>query len=142
MRTKAVDLYRYKGVLAVKGMDKKFVFQGVHMLFDGNFSATKWEKGEKRENTFVFIGKNIDKKSLGEGFMRCIVDPKDPLRFKKGDLVQANVSAGWVDGKILRTWNDGPTDGNPYRIELQDADKSNVWGPVDDENVVRARPSS
>ena len=33
MREKGQDLFRYKGVLAVKGMDQKFVFQGVHMLF-------------------------------------------------------------------------------------------------------------
>ena len=38
MREKSEDLFRYKGVLAVKGMDEKYVFQGVHMLFGGNFS--------------------------------------------------------------------------------------------------------
>ena len=32
------DLYRYKGVISVKGMDKRFVFQGVHMLFGGDFT--------------------------------------------------------------------------------------------------------
>ena len=46
--TKAEDLFRYKGVLAVKGMDKKFVFQGVHMLFGGSFSEDigLWKEGE------------------------------------------------------------------------------------------------
>merc|ERR1719506_1147855 len=58
MQTKGQSLYRYKGVLAVKGMQQKFVFQGVHMLFSGNFADTEWEAGEKRENCFVFIGKN------------------------------------------------------------------------------------
>ena len=38
MRDKSEDLFRYKGVLAVKGMEEKYVFQGVHMLFGGNFS--------------------------------------------------------------------------------------------------------
>ena len=49
-KTKAEDLFRYKGVLAVKGMDKKFVFQGVHMLFGGNFSEEigLWKEGKKR----------------------------------------------------------------------------------------------
>ena len=45
---KGEDLFRYKGVLAVKGMDQKFVFQGVHMLFGGGFSSEvpPWKEGE------------------------------------------------------------------------------------------------
>ena len=34
---KATDLFRYKGVINVIGMDSPYVFQGVHMLFTGNF---------------------------------------------------------------------------------------------------------
>lgn len=47
IREKAVDYFRYKGVCAVKGMDRKFVFQGVHMLFSGGFdkSVAKWQEG-------------------------------------------------------------------------------------------------
>jgi G3E family GTPase len=37
MKEKGNDLYRYKGILSVAGKDEKFVFQGVHMLFDGAF---------------------------------------------------------------------------------------------------------
>jgi len=142
MQTKGTDLYRYKGVLAVKGMSQKFVFQGVHMLFSGNFAETEWEAGEKRENCFVFIGKNIDKKELTAGFMDCVVTK--PLRFKVGDLVQANLGDGYYDGKIVKTWDSGNTDGNPYRIELTQAPKEgvNVWGPVDDDMLVRARDPS
>ena len=57
MQTKAEDLFRYKGVLAVKGMDQKFVFQGVHMLFGGDFSNEigLWKDGDDRECRFVFI---------------------------------------------------------------------------------------
>merc|ERR1712127_836293 len=54
------DLYRYKGVIAVKGMERKFVFQGVGMMFSGNFGDVVWKKTERRENRFVFIGKNLD----------------------------------------------------------------------------------
>merc|ERR1740121_1977036 len=89
MRTKATDLFRYKGVLAVKGMDLKFVFQGVHMMFDGNFSTNMWKKDEKRECRFVFIGRNLDKEALIAGVMACKVEGE--LRFKPGDLVEANV---------------------------------------------------
>ena len=48
MRDKGEDLFRYKGVLSVKGMDEKFVFQGVHMLFSGDFSEDigLWKEGE------------------------------------------------------------------------------------------------
>jgi len=139
MQTKGQSLYRYKGVLAVKGMNQKFVFQGVHMLFSGNFADTEWEAGEKRENCFVFIGKNIDKKELTDGFMDCVVTK--PLRFKVGDLVQANLGDGYCNGKIVRTWDTGNTDGNPYRIELEAPKEGvNVWGPVDDDMLVRARP--
>ena len=58
MRDKGEDLFRYKGVLAVKGMDQKFVFQGVHMLFGGDFSDEigLWKEGEKREDSFSSVG--------------------------------------------------------------------------------------
>jgi len=132
IQTKSNDLFRYKGVLSVKGMDRKFVFQGVHMLFSGGFSdeVAKWKKDEKRECRFVFIGRNLDKKALNKGFMDC--KAADKLRFKVGDLVKANVGE-WANAKIIATWDDG----NPYRIELEDG--TNVWGPIDDDRFVRAR---
>jgi len=130
MQKWGTDLFRYKGVLAVKGKEEKFVFQGVHMLFAGNFSRRKWLKDEPRECRFVFIGRNLDKQKLLDGVMACKVGD---LRFKVGDMVEANVGS-WEKGKILKLWDDG----NPYRIELQDEEKSNVWGPVDDDNFVRA----
>lgn len=39
---KGADLFRYKGVMACKGMDKKFIFQGVGMTFFGGFSEISW----------------------------------------------------------------------------------------------------
>lgn len=57
------------------------------------------------------------------------------LRFKVGDQVEAKVDGGrWQRGKILRQWDEG----NPYRIELDDREKTNVWGPVDEDDFVRA----
>eukprot|EP00971_Amphidinium_carterae_P028513 561040-Amphidinium_carterae.1 len=67
------DLFRYKGVIAVCGKEQKWVFQGVHMLFAAKFSDTKWKNNEDRECRFVFIGRNLDKKVLEEGFMQCKV---------------------------------------------------------------------
>ena len=71
VRTMGADLFRYKGVLSIAGVDQKFVFQGVGMLFSGDFSSTKWGPDETRECRFVFIGRNLDKKKLIDGFMAC-----------------------------------------------------------------------
>ena len=131
IQTKATDLFRYKGVLAVEGMEKKFVFQGVHMLFSGGFSneVAPWKEVEKRECRFVFIGRNLDHKALENGFMDC---KAEPLRFKVGDIVFANVGE-YTEGKILKCWDDG----NPYRVELQNEDKTNVWVPIDNDDYCR-----
>ena len=132
MRTKGEDLFRYKGVLAVKGMDAKFVFQGVHMLFGGEFSEEigLWKEGEKRECRFVFIGRNLDHDALQEGLMECIAED---LRFNVGDKVYANIGE-FTEGKILKCWDQG----NPYRVEIQNDEKSNVWVPIDDDRYVKS----
>jgi G3E family GTPase len=127
---KGTDLFRYKGILSVKGMDNKFVFQGVHMLFGGAYSGElKWEKDDKRECTFVFIGRDLDHKALEAGFMNCRAEE---LRFKAGDMIYANVGE-FTKGKILKCWDEG----NPYRVELQDKEKKNVWVPIDDDEYIR-----
>ena len=133
IQEKGADLFRYKGVMAVKGSEAKFIFQGVGMLFTGGFSDFTWAPDEKRECRFVFIGRNLDKKALVEEVMAYKVT--NELRFKIGDKVFANTGDAWQPGKIIRLWDDG----NPYRIELEDADKTNVWGPMDDDDLVRAR---
>ncbi len=72
LRVKGGDIYRMKGVLAVKGSNKRLVFQGVHMLFDAKFDR-EWAKDEARTNTLVFIGKNLDRPALTEAFKACLV---------------------------------------------------------------------
>ena len=71
LRTKGGDIYRMKGVLAVKGSNKRLVFQGVHMLFDAQFDR-EWAAGEPRANTLVFIGKNLERAKLNEAFKACL----------------------------------------------------------------------
>ena len=71
LRVKGGDIYRMKGVLAVKGTNKRLVFQGVHMLFDAKFDR-EWKSGEARSNTLVFIGKNLDRAALTEAFKACL----------------------------------------------------------------------
>ena len=129
---KGTDLFRYKGILSVKGMDHKFVYQGVHMLFGGAYSQElMWDKDEKRECTFVFIGRDLNHKELEDGFMKC---KAEDLRFKKNDIIYANVD-GFKKGKILECWDEG----NPYRVEIQDDEKKNVWVPIDDDEYVRKK---
>lgn len=133
IETKANDLFRYKGVLAVKGVDEKYVFQGVHMLFSGGFSKelAKWKVPEgERECRFVFIGRNLDKKALEEGFMECKAE--ENLRFKVGQKVFANCGQ-WKKGKVLKHWDEG----NPYRVELLDG--TNIWAPMDKSAFIRKR---
>lgn len=130
------DLYRYKGVLAVKGCREKFVFQGVHMMFSGGLSDSQtWSEGEAKECRFVFIGKHMKEKgdTLKQDFMACAAE--DPLRFKVGDMVEAKGPSGWTPAKVLKTWDAG----NPYRLELQDKRKTNVWGPFDDARFVKRK---
>jgi G3E family GTPase len=70
LRVKGGDIYRMKGVLAVKGSPKRLVFQGVHMLFDAKFDR-EWN-GQPRQNTLVFIGKNLDRAELNKAFTACL----------------------------------------------------------------------
>jgi G3E family GTPase len=71
LRTRGGDIYRMKGVLAIKGTNKRLVFQGVHMLFDAKFDR-EWNKDEPRQNTLVFIGKNLDRPALTAAFRACL----------------------------------------------------------------------
>jgi G3E family GTPase len=71
LRTKGVDLYRMKGILNVQGESKRFVFHGVHMLFDGQ-PDREWRPGEDRTNQLVFIGRDLNRSELVEGFRSCL----------------------------------------------------------------------
>lgn len=122
-----VNLYRYKGILSVKGENRKYVFQGVHMLWGATFTPELWGS-EPRECRAVFIGKNLDREAITTGFMECIAKP---LRFEVGSTVEARVSKGWRKGTILKHWDDG----NAYRIKLQTGEE--VWAPVDADLCVR-----
>ena len=123
------DLYRYKGVISVRGKEQRFVFQGVHMLFGGDFTE-KWGELEVRESKFVFIGKNLDKKRLEDGFMNC---KAGDLRFKVGEAVFARTGVGYQKGKVVKQWEEG----NAYRVLLEDDDDTEVYAPIDDDMYIR-----
>ncbi len=71
LRRRGTDLFRTKGVLSLAGEAKRFVFQGVHMLFDGQHGR-EWEAGAERESQLVFIGRNLDRTELTEGLRACL----------------------------------------------------------------------
>lgn len=65
------NLYRYKGVLVAEGKDQRYIFQGIHMLYEGRLDRP-WGKDEARLNRFVFIGKNLEREVLVAGFNACL----------------------------------------------------------------------
>jgi len=67
---KGVDIFRMKGVLSIAGEERRFVFQGVHMLFDGR-PDRPWGD-EERSNSLIFIGRNLDRAELEGGFKACL----------------------------------------------------------------------
>jgi len=64
-------IMRMKGILNLRKDPDQFVFQGVHMLFEGR-PGRAWADDEERLNRLVFIGRNLDKKKIIQGFMNCI----------------------------------------------------------------------
>ena len=58
MQKEGPNILRCKGILVFKDDDERFVFQGVHMILDGDHQRP-WKEGEKRESRIVFIGRNL-----------------------------------------------------------------------------------
>lgn len=65
-------ILRSKGILAFHDDDDRYVFQGVHMMLEGNHQR-KWKDDEPRESRLVFIGRELPEKAIREGFESCIV---------------------------------------------------------------------
>jgi G3E family GTPase len=65
------NILRCKGILSFKNDDERFVFQGVHMILDGDHQRA-WNTDEKRESRIVFIGRNLPGKKIAEGFDSCV----------------------------------------------------------------------
>jgi len=65
------NILRCKGILSFKNDDQRFVFQGVHMILDGDHQRP-WKEGEKRDSRIVFIGRNLPGKKITEGFESCV----------------------------------------------------------------------
>jgi len=72
LQTQGPDIFRMKGILNIAGEDNRFVFQGVHMIFDGK-PERPWKPTETRKSELVFIGRNLDEATLKAGFRACLV---------------------------------------------------------------------
>ena len=65
-------MLRYKGVLFMKGTDRKVIFQGVHQLM-GSDVGPKWAPGEKKNTKMVFIGLDLPSDVFRQGLEQCLV---------------------------------------------------------------------
>jgi G3E family GTPase len=70
VREQGQDIFRMKGVFAVKGQADRVIFQGVHMLIDAA-NGGPWA-GRPRRNRLVFIGRKLDREALNKGFRACL----------------------------------------------------------------------
>jgi G3E family GTPase len=73
LQTKGADIFRMKGILNVGESDHRYIFQGVHMIFDGRIDRL-WQKNEQRKSELVFIGRNLDRELMEQQFRDCLVN--------------------------------------------------------------------
>ncbi len=69
--TEGPNILRSKGILAFKDDPDRFVFQGVHMILDGDHQRP-WREDERRESRIVFIGRSLPEERIRTGFASCI----------------------------------------------------------------------
>jgi G3E family GTPase len=69
-------IMRMKGILNLRKDADQFVFQGVHLLFEGR-PGRPWAADEQRLNRLVFIGRDLDKEKITQGFMSCMTNDAD-----------------------------------------------------------------
>jgi G3E family GTPase len=70
LQEKGPDILRAKGIIDVKGEDKRLVFQAVHMILEGDLQR-EWKPDEERYSRMVFIGRDLDEAALRRGFEAC-----------------------------------------------------------------------
>ncbi len=69
--TEGKDILRCKGILSFKDDPERFVFQGVHMILDGDHQR-KWQDGERRDSRLIFIGRKLPEQKIRQGFESCV----------------------------------------------------------------------
>ncbi|MGA0809601.1 MAG: CobW family GTP-binding protein [Burkholderiaceae bacterium] len=71
-QTYGPQLFRYKGLLWLKGHENQMIFQGVHMLMGGD-KGRAWKPQEPRESRLVFIGRDLPRDTIEKGLQQCLV---------------------------------------------------------------------
>jgi G3E family GTPase len=69
--TEGPSILRSKGILSFKDDPERFVFQGVHMILDGDHQRA-WGADEKRDSRLVFIGRKLPEEKIRAGFESCV----------------------------------------------------------------------
>jgi len=144
LQNKGADIFRMKGVLSIQHSKQKFVYQAVHMIFNGNFQDN-WEDDETRESKLVFIGKNLEHDKLRAAFKACAAteekkkEKEAALRFKMGDKVKCNTGEGWKVGEVVALmYRDDympPGVVAPYQVKLDDGNC--IYAPADEDELIR-----
>jgi len=65
------DLLRYKGILYMKGLNRRMLFQGVHMMM-GAEPGKPWAATEKKSTKMVFIGRKLPQEIFTQGLEQCL----------------------------------------------------------------------
>ena len=142
LQKKGANIFRMKGVIAIAGSERKFVYQAVHMIFNGDFDE-EWADDEERVSKLVFIGKNLDHNELRNGFKACAYSEEraqkrlQSLRFKVGDQVEYKMQGEWRKAEVLDVMFRAIIPGSigriaPYKLKLQPGPKVLVLSDTDD----------
>jgi G3E family GTPase len=71
LQSRGQDILRMKGVLNFAGESRRYVFHGVHMVFDGQLER-EWPPRAARCSRLVFIGRGLDRAEFEAGFESCV----------------------------------------------------------------------
>jgi len=139
LQERGADIFRMKGVLNIAGYERRFVYQAVHMIFNGDFTEP-WGD-EPRVNKLTFIGKNLDSKELEDSFNACLSTSENVekrfknLRFAKGDRVKCNTGSGWIAGEVVQLMYREAGVIAPYQVKLDDGKL--IYAPEDNDMLIR-----
>ena len=154
LKSRGADIFRIKGVLAVKHADFKYVCQAVHMTLTAAFDEP-WGAEEPRSSNLVFIGKGLDEAELAASFNLCLATPENyarkaaSLRFAVGEQVAffGGDEDGWVDATVTRQMVRDeympPGMVAPYQVQRKDFPPGWVtWAEKDDDSCIRRKGSA
>lgn len=71
MAAEGAKILRSKGIVSFSGDDERYVFQGVHMMLEGDHQRA-WKDDEKRESRLVFIGRDLPEQAIRDGFAKVV----------------------------------------------------------------------